>query len=175
MNTAIDIHKAALELLTPEHAAYPAVTGSLAKTFHTRYKSTNNVEDLDTAIDNFKTTVELTPFTDPNHARITYLLGKSFMAKYRAATQPPRSHFLDYAVTLHRQAVALTPPDHRHYPVRLEALGKAYSRRYRAGLRRQSALQSDLEEAERCLRDAMNQDPSRADSVLHELGKLNQQ
>ncbi|CAE6528320.1 unnamed protein product [Rhizoctonia solani] len=175
INTAIDIQRAALELVTPEHAVYPAVKGSLAKAFHIRYKSTNNVEDLDTAVDNFKTTVEFTPFTDPNHARITYLLGKSFMAKYRAATQPPRSHFLNYAITLHRQAVALTPPEHRHYAARLEALGKAYSKRYRSALRRQSAQQGDLDEAERCLTDAMSRDPSRADTILHELGKLNQQ
>ncbi|KAH7344210.1 hypothetical protein B0J17DRAFT_205473 [Rhizoctonia solani] len=175
LNVAIGTHEAALELLTPEHAAYPAVTGSLAKAFHTRFRSTNNVEDLDMAIDRFKTTVEFTPFTDPNHARITDLLGKSFMAKYRAATQPPRTQFLDYAITLHRQAVALTSPDHRHYAGRLESLGKAYSKRYRSMLRRQSATESDLQEAERCLREAMSRDPSRADNILHELGKLNLQ
>ncbi|CUA70918.1 hypothetical protein RSOLAG22IIIB_09185 [Rhizoctonia solani] len=174
LNTAIGILETALELLTTEHAAYPIVSGSLAKAFHTRYRNTNNVEDLDKAIDQLKTTVEYTPFTDPNHARITDLLGKSFMAKYRAATQPPRTQFLEYAITLHRQAVALTPPEHRHYPGRLESLGKAYSKRYRSMLRRHSAQQSDLHEAERCLREAMERDSSRRDNILHELGKLNQ-
>ncbi|CAE6503836.1 unnamed protein product [Rhizoctonia solani] len=174
LNTAIEILETALGLLTPEHAAYPTVTGSLAKAFHTRYRNTNNVEDLDRAIDQLKTTVEFTPFTDPNHARITDLLGKSFMAKYRAATQPPRTQFLDYAITLHRQAVALTLPEHRHYAGRLESLGKAYSKRYRSMLRRHCAKQSDLQEAERCLTEAMERDPSRMDNILHELGKFNQ-
>ncbi|CUA72838.1 hypothetical protein RSOLAG22IIIB_10346 [Rhizoctonia solani] len=173
LNAAIGILEAALELLTTHHAAYPIVSGSLAKAFHTRYRNTNNVEDLDKAIDQLKTTVEYTPFTDPNHARITDLLGKSFMAKYRVATQPPRTQFLEYAITLHRQAVALTPPEHRHYPGRLESLGKAYSKRYRSMRRRHSAQQSDLQEAERCLREAMERDSSRRDNILHELGKLN--
>ncbi|CAE6431273.1 unnamed protein product [Rhizoctonia solani] len=175
LNFAIRTQESALELLTPEHAAYPALTGSLARAFHTRFRGTSNVKDLDKAIDKFKTSVELTPFTDPNYARITDLLGKSFMAKYRAATQPPRTQFLDYAITLHRQAVALTSPDHRHYAGRLESLGKAYSKRYRSMLRRQSATETDLQEAERCLREAMKIDPSRADRILQELGKLNQQ
>ncbi|CAE6430796.1 unnamed protein product [Rhizoctonia solani] len=174
LNAAIDVHGAALELLTPEHAAYPAVTGSLAKAFHARYRGTGNIQDLDRAIEHLKTTVEYTPFTDPDHARITDLLGKSFMTKYRTAVQPPRSQYLDYAITLHRQAVALTPREHRHYAGRLESLGKAYSKRYRSQLRRNSIQPNDLQQAERCLTEAMEREPSRAERILHELGKLNQ-
>ncbi|KAF8748312.1 hypothetical protein RHS01_10936 [Rhizoctonia solani] len=106
------------------------------------------------------------------HARITDLLGKSFMAKYRTAVQPPRTQYLNYAVELHRQAVALTPSDHRRYAGRLESLGKAYSKRYRSQLRRQNAQQSDLDAAERCLREVIERDPSRIEDMLRELGNL---
>ncbi|QRW15636.1 TPR-1 domain protein [Rhizoctonia solani] len=172
LNTAINIQEMALRLLTTEHAAYPATTGSLAKAFHIRYRATGDIHDLDKAIDYLKVTVEYTPFTDPDHARITDLLGKSFMAKYRTAVQPPRTQYLNYAVELHRQAVALTPSDHRRYAGRLESLGKAYSKRYRSQLRRQNAQQSDLDAAERCLREVIERDPSRIEDMLRELGNL---
>ncbi|KAF8760098.1 CHAT domain [Rhizoctonia solani] len=142
LNTAISIQEMALELLTTEHAAYPAVTGSLAKAFHIRYRATSDIQDLDKAIDHLKITVEYTPFTDPDHARIT-----------------------DYLATL-------TPSDHRRYAGRLESLGKAYSKRYRSQLRRQNAQQSDLDAAERCLREVIERDPSRIEDMLRELGNL---
>ncbi|KAH7344198.1 hypothetical protein B0J17DRAFT_645698 [Rhizoctonia solani] len=177
LDVAIGIQEAALELLTPEHTAYPAVIGSLAKALHARFKRTNNGKDLDRAIECLKIAAECSPFSDAQYPYTIEFLGNlySFMAKYRAATQPPRTEFLDYAITLHRQAVALTSSDHRHYAGRLESLGKAYSKRYRSMLRRQSAAESDLQEAERCLREAMSRDPSRADNLFHELGKLNLQ
>ncbi|GAB1527571.1 hypothetical protein RhiTH_010747 [Rhizoctonia solani] len=158
LNTAINIQEMALRLLTTEHAAYPATTGSLAKAFHIRYRATSDIHDLDKAIDHLKVTVEYTPFTDPDHAQQPFNL--------------PGPNTLNYAVELHRQAVALTPSDHRRYAGRLESLGKAYSKRYRSQLRRQNAQQSDLDAAERCLREVMERDPSRIEDMLRELGNL---
>ncbi|KAG8740029.1 hypothetical protein FRC10_004823 [Ceratobasidium sp. 414] len=57
------------------------------------------------------------------------MLGKAFMSKYRLE---PNFNLLDYAVMLHKQALALTPAGNRHRFERLDSLGYAYSKRFRS-------------------------------------------
>ncbi|KAB5588840.1 TPR-1 domain containing protein [Ceratobasidium theobromae] len=173
LENAIRIQLEALELLDPEKTAFAEVTGSLAMAFHARYKNSgNNIEDLDNAIKYFKTTVELTPFSNPDHPRITDLLGKSFISKYRSDRN---LQYLDYAVMLQQQSLVLTPLESRHYANRLEGLGYAYSKRYRTYPRhRRTPAQSDKLEAEKYLKQAMERDPAKSGHITHELTKLNE-
>ncbi|KAG8701664.1 hypothetical protein FRC08_003967 [Ceratobasidium sp. 394] len=130
LQDAIDTQREALDLLQPDSAAVPEVQGSLAAAYHTRYRELGRkTEDLDDAINYYKQAVEETPFSSPEHARVTGMLGKAFMSKYRLE---PDFKFLNYAVTLHKQALALTPAGNRHRFERLDNLGYAYSKRFRS-------------------------------------------
>ncbi|KAG8766072.1 hypothetical protein FRC12_007094 [Ceratobasidium sp. 428] len=130
IQSAINTQQEALNLLPEDSAAVPEVQSSLATAYHTRYRELGRrVEDLDEAIDNYKKAIEETPFSNPEHARVTGMLGKAFMSKYRLEGN---FDLLSYAVELHRQALALTPVGNRYRFECLDNLGYAYSKRFRS-------------------------------------------
>ncbi|QRW01211.1 TPR-1 domain protein [Ceratobasidium sp. AG-Ba] len=156
VQTAIETQEQALSLLQPDSTAVPEVQSSLASAYHVRFKELGrNVEDLDRAIDYFKQAVEETPFSSPEHARVVSQLGKAFVSKYRLVHE---FELLGYAVMMHKQALAQTPPRSRHRLERLDNLAYAYSKRYRSYRRHgMHEVQADKTEAIRLFNEALQE------------------
>ncbi|KAF8205953.1 CHAT domain-containing protein [Mycena galopus ATCC 62051] len=105
----------------------PAVLHALGIAASQRYRTSGNVNDLETAAGYLEAAVELTSRGDPERAGRLHSLAASLIDRYRRLGDQRN---LDSAVQMNQEAVNLTPPGHAESPRRLRGLALSLTDRY---------------------------------------------
>ncbi|KAG9089500.1 hypothetical protein FRC07_012328, partial [Ceratobasidium sp. 392] len=123
LDTAINHHNRALELMPAEYPNKPIVLDSLSTSYSVRFSRLHEMQDLDKAIDLKRTVISLTSDNDSSRARYLANFGTVCRERFEKTKQYTD---LEEAIGSLIQAASLTPNDHPLKPSCLSNLGSSY-------------------------------------------------
>jgi hypothetical protein len=114
----------------------------LAKAHQLRFFRTQDLEDVDAAIDMVTELMEATPTSNPNYPEAPSVLGGLWQFRYSVSSAPED---LDRSVELLRKALATNAETHENHPMHQSNLGRALVLRSTVTARRDGDLDEGLD------------------------------
>lgn len=114
----------------------------LARAHELRFLRTQDLADLDAAIDTVTELMDATPTSNPNYPEAPSVLGGLWQFRYSASSAPED---LDRSVELLRKALAANAESHENHPMHQANLGRALVARSAATARRDGDLDEGLD------------------------------
>ncbi|KIW80555.1 hypothetical protein Z517_07171 [Fonsecaea pedrosoi CBS 271.37] len=126
----------------------PSQLQDLAVVYNDKFKTSRNIEDLETALQLFRAALDKTPPGDDKRAHRLHALADAYYVRHQSTKSRVD---VDKAIELFQEALALTPSDHPAQAFRLQCLGTMYGSRYYKTLD-----MADIDKAIQLLEESLN-------------------